>query len=291
MRAERSRRNLPNGLPSSILTAACRNVQSLPRTAGGSPDRSPVPALSGDRSARPRVSTVLFDCDSTLCAIEGIQYISRDNAEVEALTRAAMNGDVPLEAVYGERLARVRPGRGVLDRLGQEYIATLMPDAREVVVALLHEGIRVRIISGGLLPAVRILGHELGLGDADIAAVGVNFDPAGEYAGYDESSPLARAGGKRELVEAWRAELPAPILLVGDGATDAEAAPALDVFVAYCGVAERPGVVAKADHVITSESLAPVLPLALGEDAPTRPDSMPLHERGQSLLAHARSPI
>mgnify|MGYP006176823001 CR=1 FL=1 len=32
--------------------------------------------------------------------------------------------------------------------------------------------------------------------------------------------PLARAGGKHELMTAWRRELPPPVMFVGDGATD-----------------------------------------------------------------------
>jgi phosphoserine phosphatase len=228
---------------------------------------------------------VIFDCDSTLCAIEGIETISRGNEEVERLTTAAMNGEVSLEAVYGLRLEQVRPGAAALERLGHQYIEALVPVAREVVRALHREAIRVRIMSGGLWPAVIAVGRELGLADEDIAAVRVDFDETGNYAGFDAASALARSGGKLELVRAWRAILPAPIMLVGDGATDAEAVPELDVFVAYCGIAERPSVVAVADHVIVGASLAPVLPIALGGRSPDDRALIPLFEKGMSLLA------
>ncbi|MFP5356085.1 MAG: hypothetical protein ACLGIK_13210, partial [Gemmatimonadota bacterium] len=93
------------------------------------------------------------------------------------------------------------------------------------------------------------------------------------YAGFDEASPLARQGGKAELVEAL-GNLPRPSMLVGDGATDLEAKPHVDRFVAFAGVEERPHVVAAADAVVRTPSLLPVLALALGE-----PDGYPAATR------------
>jgi phosphoserine phosphatase len=230
------------------------------------------------------MGSVVFDCDSTLSAIEGIEYISADHvAAVEALTREAMEGLTPLESVYGRRLDLVRPDRATVDRLTSAYIDTLTEDAREVVAALIAEGIRVRVLSGGLLPAVRGLAQELGLGPGDVAAVEVMFEADGSWRGYDAASPLARAGGKAEILGGWRATMPAPMMLVGDGATDAEAKDAVDVFVAYCGLVERPVVVAAADAVVRSLSLAPVLALALGAP-PTDPGRLKLYEKGRSLL-------
>ncbi len=54
---------------------------------------------------------VVFDCDATLSALEGIDQLAALAGvadAVSALTHRAMNGEVPLEAVYGERLALIR---------------------------------------------------------------------------------------------------------------------------------------------------------------------------------------
>ena len=40
--------------------------------------------------------------------------------------------------------------------------------------------------------------------------------------------------------------------MIGDGATDAAARPAVDAFAAYTGFVTRDNVVAVADHVVTS---------------------------------------
>jgi phosphoserine phosphatase len=212
-----------------------------------------------------RFATVVFDCDSTLSTLEGIEELAADHRdEVTALTEAAMRGELPLEAVYGQRLALVGPSRQRVDALGPRYVETLVPDARATVARLRTEGLEVRVLSGGLEPPVLHLAAELGIPDRHVAAVPVRFD-GDVYAGYDASSPLARAGGKRVVLERWRsAGMPGPVLLVGDGATDLEARPAVDLFVAYAGVVDRPAVTAAADVVIREPSLLAVVDIALG---------------------------
>lgn len=206
-------------------------------------------------------ASVVFDCDSTLVAVEGIDELSgtfRD--EIQQLTDLAMDGAVPLEEVYGRRLRIIRPTRAQVDAVTREYVRTLLPHARETVAALRWLGKTVRIISGGLRPAVVAVAKELGLTADDVAAVDISFDARGEYAGFETDSPLARGGGKAVVVQAWN--LPRPSLLVGDGATDLEARPAVDAFAAFAGVVERAAVVAGADYVLRDRSLAPVLALA-----------------------------
>jgi phosphoserine phosphatase len=230
-----------------------------------------------------RFKTVIFDCDSTLCTIEGIEVLAREHrAEVEALTEEAMRGLIPLEQVYGRRLELVRPPRGRVIALGQRYIDTLVPDARETIAALRAENIHVRIISGGLRPAVVALANELGLEDDLVAAVDIFFGDDGNYAGFESDSPLAASGGKRRVIESW--DVPRPSLMVGDGATDQEAQPAVDAFVAFAGVVYRASVAAAADYVIRERSLAPIVPLALGGERPGHAHAQAIFDRGVTLL-------
>jgi phosphoserine phosphatase len=210
-------------------------------------------------------ASVVFDCDSTLARIEGIDELAGPfAAEISALTDAAMQGEVALEEVYGRRLAIIRPTRAQVEALGRDYVAALVPDAREVVAALLWLGKTVRILSGGVRPAVDDVARALGLPLDAVTAVGLDFSADGSYVGYDSASPVARSGGKTEVIRGWN--LPRPSLLVGDGATDLEARPAVDAFAAYMGVAFRPAVAAGADFVLRGESLAPVLALAATAD-------------------------
>lgn len=210
----------------------------------------------------PRYRTVILDCDSTLSAIEGIDELAahcRD--EVARLTDAAMRGELPLEQVYGRRLALARPTRARVEALARQYVERLVPDARETVDVLRHAGVDVRIVSGGLRPAVAAVAHALGVAADRVAAVDIAFDAHGNYAGFDAASPLATSGGKRTVIERWNVERPA--MMVGDGTTDLEARPVVDCFVAFAGVVERAAVIAAADAVVRARSLAPLLPLAV----------------------------
>ncbi len=240
-----------------------------------------------NRSSLPRgFRSIVFDCDSTLCAIEGIEVLAGARvAEVAALTEAAMEGALPLEDVYARRLELIQPQRDAVDALARAYIETLVPDARETIAALLWLDKAVRIVSGGLRPPVEALARELGLAVDAVGAVGIEFHEDGSYAGFEQNSPLARSGGKSEVIRGW--QLPHPTLLVGDGATDLEARPAVDAFAAYMGVVHRPAVAAGADVVLLQSSLAPVLALAADPEEHARlRDSQwkVLLARGEELL-------
>ena len=200
-------------------------------------------------------SSVVLDVDSTLCGIEGIDLLAERRGkdfggEVAALTDRAMRGEIALDAVYGERLALVRPSRSDLIVLAANYIGQLAPGAREAVKRLRGEGRRVVLVSGGLREAILPVSAHLGIAESDVHAVSVRFTDSGSYDGYDTASPLATASGKRAVVEALA--LPRRILAVGDGATDLAIRPAVDAFAAFTGFVSREPVVASADVVIDS---------------------------------------
>ncbi|HMV33315.1 MAG: HAD-IB family phosphatase [Gemmatimonadales bacterium] len=204
--------------------------------------------------------TVIFDCDSTLSAIEGIEELAAAHREeIARLTDLAMQGTVPLEEVYGRRLDLIRPSRAEVERIGALYVTHLVPGARETVRELQARGVVVQVLSGGVLPAVRVVAAALGIPAARVAAVDLHFDATGAYRDFDRASPLARAGGKRHWVEQQGHALPRPSLLVGDGATDLEARPAVDCFAAFTGVVHRDPVVRGADVTLPGPSLTGVL--------------------------------
>ncbi len=211
---------------------------------------------------------VYFDCDSTLSRIEGIDELlshlpEHEQEELRALTRRAMDGEVALQEVYGKRLDAARPSREQLARLGRLYVEQMVPGAREVIAALLALQKEVGIVSGGLKPAVDALGSALSLSPAHVHAVDVSFDAAGEYAGFDPSSPFARSLGKPEF---FRGVATRPLAFVGDGVTDLEAAGEVDLFVGFGGVEARPAVRDGAACCIADANLTPLLDFLLTEN-------------------------
>ena len=210
---------------------------------------------------------VIFDCDSTLCAIEGIDELATwkgAGERIAALTTAAVDGQLQLEDVYGERLRALRPSRADLGRLAEAYRETAVPTARDVVAELTRRGRRVFIVSGGLADAVIPFGAWLGVPADRIRAVGLRYDAAGAYAGFDEASPLTTQTGKREVIAALRAP-GRRAMLVGDGASDLAAAGAVDLFVGYGGVILRPNVEENSAVYLYASSLWPVVQLATGD--------------------------
>ena len=202
-----------------------------------------------DRVPR-RYASVVLDVDSTLCDIEGIDWLARLRGEEMArrcaeLTNRAMEGTISLEAVYGERLDLIRPTRAETDALGREYARVMAPDAAAVIPDLRSAGVHVLLMSAGFRRAIGPSARVVGISDADVHAMDIRWDDTGNYVDFDRSSPLATQNGKRELVQ--RLALPRPILAVGDGATDAAMRPAVDSFVAFTAFQRRDAVVRAAD--------------------------------------------
>ncbi len=213
---------------------------------------------------------VVFDCDATLSALEGIDQLAAlagVAAQVSALTHRAMNGEVPLEAVYGERLALIRPRQRDLANIAQQYLDRTVSGAKETITALQARGVKVAIVSGGILEAILPLAATLGIAPADTFAVRLQFDENGDYRGF-EPSPLTTAAGKAAIVAAWKsANHLQRVAMVGDGMSDvaARAPGAADVIIGYGGVVAREAVRQAADHYSTAADLRDLLPLLTPE--------------------------
>jgi phosphoserine phosphatase len=225
---------------------------------------------------------VIFDCDSTLVDVEGIDELARwlgREEEVAALTNQAMNGEVPLEDVYGRRLAMLQPTRDHLRRLGQHYRQRLLPGADAVLAALMGLGRQVYIVSGGLAEAVTDFGLAMGLPADHIHAVTMAYDqlsgnwwetwkhPRGRnlaerYLDHD-GGPLTVGRGKADIIQRLRAGQRGRALLIGDGTSDLEASSAVDLFVGFGGVVARDKVLAAAEVYLPTLSLTPLLPMVV----------------------------
>lgn len=210
-----------------------------------------------------RFATVILDVDSTLCGIEGIDWLAERRGpdvakRVAELTDRAMRGELPLEEVYGARLAMVRPRREDVDALGHEYIATISPGAVEAVAKWKSNGVCVILLSSAISHSILRVAQHLGLGPDEVHAVDVRFDSIGGWVGFDSSSPLTTTTGKRDIVAAL--DLPRPMIAVGDGSTDRAVQGTADAFAAFTGYVSRPTVADGADFVVTSfHELTPII--------------------------------
>ena len=200
-----------------------------------------------------RFNSVIFDVDSTLSGIEGIDWLANlrgsEVAEWSAtLTDRAMRGEIPIEAVYAERMQAVKPRLAEIQQLGRVYIDRMAPGAADTLKDFKAAKIEIAMVSGGLREAILPLAMALGVEEQRVYAVSVFFDENGNYAGFDESSPLTRQTGKKAT--AAGIGLRAPVLAVGDGMTDCEMKSVVDSFAAFTLFTRREPVIARADFVI-----------------------------------------
>jgi phosphoserine phosphatase len=205
----------------------------------------------------------IFDCDSTLSAIEGIDELARVRgpqvfAEVEAMTNAAMEGKIAVEDVFARRLAIIQPRRADVVAVGLQYVERVEPTALATIQQLKAAGWTPIILSGGFRQVIEPLAAHLGI--ARVEAVDLRFDAGGQYLGFDESYPTTRSGGKPERIVELKRELAATrTVMVGDGASDLEARDEVDLFVGFGRYTERAKVKAGAHAFI--HSLADLPPL------------------------------
>lgn len=207
---------------------------------------------------------VIFDCDSTLSGIEGIDELGRMQGEeifsqVEEMTRSAMEGKIMMEEVFTRRMELIRPGLAELQAIAQSYHEHIEPHLTAVLPQLREQGWDLAVVSGGLLPAVEPFSKDLGI-DA-VMAVPVEFDAEGNYQSFNPQYPTAVTNGKRdcaaELKEKFGAELS---VMVGDGISDLETKGTVDYVVGFGGFAVRERVKNESDAWLTSlETLPEVL--------------------------------
>jgi phosphoserine phosphatase len=227
----------------------------------------------------PHYEHVIFDCDSTLTAVEGIDILAESAGKgwrVGVLTRAAMDGHVELEAIYDKRLRALKPTRAQIRSIHQVYKQHIVADAVAVIALLQQLGHKVYIISGGLAEPVTEFGLFLGVPRPNIRAVVIDYNElagdwylAGQAAGEErylafQEGALTVSEGKAQIVRELLAGKSGRSLLVGDGSSDLLAAAAVDLFVGFGGVVKRPRVLAEAPAFVHSSSLAPILLLAAG---------------------------
>jgi phosphoserine phosphatase len=236
------------------------------------------------------VSTIIFDCDSTLVSIEGIDELARNKgveAQIIPLTEKAMNGEIDPEDVFKKRLEIIKPTKKELLELGNLYITHLLPGTKEIIRMLKNQGINIYIVSGGYDLPLHILADYLDIPRRNVYANKLLFTKDGEYKAIDKSIPLWKKGGKKEVINSIchsgkqrlhqnqtldKKDRRFPLgddkgengktILVGNGVTDAQAKRAVDIFIGFGGVKKRDAVKKEAHIYLETPTLAPLLHIA-----------------------------
>ena len=210
----------------------------------------------------------IFDFDSTLVRIETLEALAdialsdapdaaARKAEIAALTDQAMSGQVDFGTALRRRLDLLALTRGHVETLTDRILDEAGASIRRNVDFFERHAERVYILSGGFREVIAPLAARLGIAADHVLANDLIYDAEGRVTGVDDANPLSRDNGKPEVIKALN--LTGPVVMVGDGWTDAEVklAGAADRFYAFTEVVSRPKVIEVADA--TAASLDEVL--------------------------------
>ncbi|MDO5495239.1 MAG: phosphoserine phosphatase SerB [bacterium] len=201
---------------------------------------------------------VVTDVDSTLIPVEVIELIAARagiEAEVEAITSAAMRGELDFAASLAQRVGMLA---GVPAAALTEIAEGIRfsPGATELVRAVQATGGRICAVSGGFHEVVDPLASRLGLDRA--LANRLSLDDDGAHLGGTTTGEVVDGSVKERMLEQWRGEFGGPAVAIGDGANDLAMLAAADLGIAYCA---KPVVAAAADAAIPFPRLDAALPL------------------------------
>jgi len=209
----------------------------------------------------------IFDFDSTLVRIETLEALAdlalRDapdaaerKARIAALTDDAMNGRIDFGSALEQRLDLLALRREHVEALTDRILDEATVSVRRNVDFFQRNAERIYIMSGGFREVIAPLAERLGVAADHVLANDLIYDADGRVTGVDEANPLSRDNGKPEVIKALNlAEtLGGPVVMVGDGWTDAEVKlkGAADRFYAFTEIVSRPKVIEVADGVAAS---------------------------------------
>jgi len=210
----------------------------------------------------------IFDFDSTLVRIETLEALAEialsdapdaaaKKAEIAALTDQAMTGQVDFGTALRRRLELLALTRGHVEALTDRILDEASASIRRNVDFFERHAERVYILSGGFREVIAPLAARLGVAPGHVLANDLIYDDEGRVTGVEDANPLSRDNGKPEVIKALN--LTGPVVMVGDGWTDAEVklAGAADRFYAFTEVVSRQKVIEVADA--TAASLDEVL--------------------------------
>lgn len=208
---------------------------------------------------------IFFDLDSTLAQIEGLDHLAEGRgvlANLEEITRQAMNGELPMREALIAKIEAIRPNRTDLIRLAQIYLGNLTMGAEATLQALAAGGYTIWLITGNFHPAAGIVAKHLGIHKDRVLANTLQFDQSGAYQAFDHEQPLANNGGKALLIRRHTGKDDL-VFMIGDGATDLETQGTVDLFIGFGGVVRRDRVAKNAEVFVEDANLQAVLPYIL----------------------------
>jgi phosphoserine phosphatase len=212
-----------------------------------------------------KYNTIIFDCDSTLSTIEGIDELATTpelKTKLKKLTDLAMAGEMNFTEVMMKRFKIINPSKEELIKLGEKYIQNVFPGAQNLIKALRKQKTEILIISGGFKTAILPFAKFLGIESENIFANNIIFDNQGKFKALNLDNPLVQPNGKVIILNNWKRQNPQKkVAFIGDGITDLVTQPLVDRFIGFGGVIVRKNVQEHARIFFKGNNMKHLLPL------------------------------
>jgi phosphoserine phosphatase len=238
----------------------------------------------------PPFTHLIFDVDSTLANIEGLDWLADKKGlgdQVKTMTEAAMNGQVKMQDIFEKKVNLIAPSRFDMQLLGNYYTQQLVEDAADVITIFQTLDKQIHLVTGSFQPAIDILAQHLHLPSNHIFANPIIFKPDDSYDHIQPDHPLSNSGGKATIVQQILKKHPGYSVFVGDSVTDKETDQVVDQFIGYGGIIIRHKVKHSAKIFITCHSLSPLLSILLTNQEKaslTDPNHTLLLQKGDQLI-------
>uniref|UniRef100_A0A915EIG1 Phosphoserine phosphatase n=1 Tax=Ditylenchus dipsaci TaxID=166011 RepID=A0A915EIG1_9BILA len=210
--------NLGNNPPKPQLIS--KNISILPINGLRHQKLKASELESATRKLWRKADAVCFDVDSTVCqAIDELAHYLGKGQEVAACTHLAMGGNMTFREALAIRLNLMKPNRQQLEQYVQTHPIRLTPGIADLIAELRRKNVDVYLVSGGFRSIIKPVAELL------------NIDP-NEPTSDSGSKHVGKAGvcGLLKTKKSYNT-----LIMVGDGATDAEACPPADAFIGFGG--------------------------------------------------------
>ncbi|KNC77935.1 phosphoserine phosphatase SerB [Sphaeroforma arctica JP610] len=155
------------------------------------------------RSLMQAADAVCFDVDSTVVQHEGIDELAAVcgvGEAVAAWTKKAMEGNTLFQDSLKARLFLIQPSKKDIAKCLEPGLG-LTTGVKELIQKMKDSGKDVYLVSGGFRQMIYPVGAEVGIPEDHVYANNILFDDKGDYAGFDDTEPTSRTGGKPKVIQ------------------------------------------------------------------------------------------
>lgn len=190
------------------------------------------------------INIICLDFDSTIIKHEGIDEIARQKGcyqEISRITRKAMEQGLSFRESLEMRLNILKPS---IDDIRIYYQRNLLEDFSEGIFKLINrfkkDNKNIYVISGGFQQLIHPYTDILNIPRENVFCNELIFDRDGRYSSFDTTRLTSVSGGKIEVIKQIKKQITNKnIMMIGDGSTDLETYPYVNLFIGYGGNIER----------------------------------------------------